>query len=249
MKSLLPWPMVSLFAGIVIAAFPGRAQESVPAGFKPLFNGHSLEGWHTAPRIGVPKTAGEALAAADKPQAKGVIGSAQAEATGRWEVRDGLIVGGQDERRMVHKEDNADWGLGSWLMSDATYGDFELLVDARPDWPCDTGIYVRSTALGQGFQVLLDHRGDDTGGLGGGIGFLFLRGIGGVLVNPHNFRWTVGGGWAAGRGEAGSQQHRRDESRVCGDERGLPPGMAPERLEYLSYPRGGRAAADHRVDQ
>jgi hypothetical protein len=163
-----------------------------PEGFSPLFDGRTLHGWHTAPRVGVPKTAGQALAASTKPHSKGEIASAQELATGRWEVREGVIVGGQDEKRLVHKEDGADWGLGSWLMTDATYGDFELLLDARPDWPCDTGIYVRSTSLGQGFQILLDHRGDDTGHIGGNIGFLYLRGIGGLRVSPYNYRWTLG---------------------------------------------------------
>jgi hypothetical protein len=165
--------------------------ETIPPGFKPLFDGRSLAGWHTAPRIGVPKTAAEALAPA-KPQAKGKIATAQEGAKGRWEARDGIIVGGQDELRVVHREDGADWGLGSWLMTDETFGDFELLLDARPDWPCDTGIYVRTTTLGQGFQILLDHRGDDTAGEGGGIGFLYLRGIGGLRIGPDNFRWSVG---------------------------------------------------------
>lgn len=168
------------------------AAENIPPGFKPLFDGRSLTGWHTAPRLGVPRTAGAALAAAAKPVAKGLVATAQESAKGHWEVRDGWIAGGQDEQRVVHREDGADWGLGSWLMSDETFGDFELLVDARPDWPCDTGIYVRSTALGQGFQILLDHRGDDAGGIGGAIGFLYLRGIGSFRVCPHNFRWTVG---------------------------------------------------------
>lgn len=47
---------------------PGK----VPDGFKPLFDGRSLTGWHTAPRLGVPKTAAEALAPtpANKPPRK-----------------------------------------------------------------------------------------------------------------------------------------------------------------------------------
>jgi hypothetical protein len=164
-----------------------------PPDFKPLFDGRSLAGWHALPRIGVPATAAEALAPppANKPQ-KGKIASAQEGAKGRWEVRDGVIAGGQDELRVVHREDGADWGLGSWLMTDETFGDFELLLDAHPDWPCDTGIYVRTTPLGQGFQILLDHRGDDASGQGGGIGFLYLRGIGGFRVSPYNFRWAFG---------------------------------------------------------
>ena len=162
--------------------------ENIPPGFKPLFDGESLSGWRSAPRLGVPKTAGEALSPAGKPAVK----SAKDDAKGIWKVRDGVIEGGQDAQRFVHREDGADWGFGSWLMTEQTFGDFELLVDARPDWPCDTGIYVRSTPLGQGFQILLDHRGDDTAGIGGSVGFLYLRGIGNFRVSPHNFRWTVG---------------------------------------------------------
>ena len=87
------------------------AQDSAPAGFKPLFDGHSLSGWHSAPRLSVPKTAGEALspAPASKPPGK----SAQGNARGRWDVRDGVVVGGQDEQRFVHREDGADWRMGS----------------------------------------------------------------------------------------------------------------------------------------
>ena len=161
---------------------------TAPTGFKPLFDGQSLSGWHSAPRLGVPKTAAAALASSGAPTSK----SAKDNAKGIWTVRGGVIEGGQDAQRFVHREDGADWGYGSWLMSDETFDDFELLVDARPDWPCDTGIYVRSTALGQGFQILLDHRGDDTGGIGGSVGFLYLRGIGNFRVCPYNFRWTVG---------------------------------------------------------
>lgn len=164
------------------------ATANVPPGFRPLFDGRSLAGWHSVPRLGVPKTAGEALVLPGVPAAK----SAKESATGIWNVRDGVMEGGQDAQRFVHREDGVEWGYGNFLMSDATFGDFELLVDARPDWPCDTGIYVRSTLLGQGFQILLDHRGDDTAGLGGSVGFLYLRGLGNFRVSPHNFRWTVG---------------------------------------------------------
>lgn len=187
--------IAALWLGLSPAAWSAAqppAPASAPADFKPLFDGQSLAGWHSAPRIGVPRTADAALASAGKLPGKGALATAQGKAQGRWSVRDGTIVGGQDERRVIHREDGADWGLGSWLMTDATYGDFELLLDARPDWPCDTGIYVRTTPLGQGFQILLDHRGDDTAGIGGGIGFLYLRGIGGLRVCPYNFRWTTG---------------------------------------------------------
>jgi len=79
---------------------------------------------------------------------------------GRWTVEDGAIVGGQDPPGS---------GLGSYLVSEETFSDFELQIEARPDWPADTGILVRTTPQGNvGFQVLLDHR--PHGGIGGYYG-------------------------------------------------------------------------------
>jgi hypothetical protein len=185
-----------IMGGLVCPSSAPAGEGDAPQGYRELFDGLSLAGWHTEPRLPVPKTATEFLAAQDDATPatvpKSRIQEAQSKAKGRWEVKDGVITGGQDRRRFKHEPDGESWGLGSWLMTDETFGDFELRLDAKPDWPCDTGIYVRTTRLGQGFQILLDHRGDDTSGTGGGIGFLYLRGIGGMLVNPWNFRWTLG---------------------------------------------------------
>lgn len=79
---------------------------------------------------------------------------------GRWVVEDGAIIGAQDPPGS---------GLGSYLVSEETFGDFELQIEARPDWRVDTGIMVRAVPQGNvGFQVLLDHR--PHGGLGGFYG-------------------------------------------------------------------------------
>ena len=79
-------------------------------------------------------------------------------------MEDGAICGRQDPPGS---------GLGAYLVSDETFGDFELSFEARPDWPADTGIMLRATPLGsQGYQVLLDHRksGNIGGFYGNGIG-------------------------------------------------------------------------------
>ena len=55
--------------------------------------------------------------------------------TGRWSVKDGVLEGGQDPPGS---------GRGAYLLSDDTFGDFELELEARPDWPIDTGIMVRA---------------------------------------------------------------------------------------------------------
>lgn len=77
---------------------------------------------------------------------------------GKWFVHDGMIVGGQETP-----------GFGSYLVSDETFADFEVEVDALPDWRVDTGIYVRTAAQGNvGFQTLIDYR--PHGGIGGYFG-------------------------------------------------------------------------------
>ncbi len=81
---------------------------------------------------------------------------------GKWIVEDGTIVGGQETP-----------GIGSYLVTEATFADFELRIDARPDWPADTGVLVRTNAQGNlGYQVLIDHRPH------GGIGGYYGNGIG-----------------------------------------------------------------------
>ena len=81
-----------------------------------------------------------------------------------WTVEDGAIVGRQDAPGS---------GWGGYLVSEETYGDFELIVEANPDWPADTGIYLRKQPhTFHGIQVLVDHRksGSIAGFYGNGIG-------------------------------------------------------------------------------
>ncbi len=83
---------------------------------------------------------------------------------GMWTVQDGTIIGGQDPPGS---------GIGSYLVTEDTFADFELQIDARPDWPADTGVLVRTNAQGNlGFQVLIDYRPH------GGIGGYYGNGIG-----------------------------------------------------------------------
>jgi hypothetical protein len=74
--------------------------------------------------------------------------TAKQSGVGWWKVENGVIVGGQ-----------GPVGVGSYLVSDQAFSDFELEIEAKPDWPADTGIYIRANALGStGFQVNLDYR-------------------------------------------------------------------------------------------
>jgi hypothetical protein len=128
-------------------------------GFHPIFDGVSLAGWHAVPRHNAPRSPDDPW-----PDRDGEAWRRADASAGRWTVEQGAIVGRQDPPGS---------GLGGYLVSDATYGDCELVLEARPDWPADTGIMLRATAIGsQGFQVLLDHRrsGNIGGFYGNGIG-------------------------------------------------------------------------------
>jgi hypothetical protein len=124
-----------------------------------LFDGETLRGWHAVPRITAPRWPGEPLPVLEPEAAERIRAH-----TGKWTVEDGAICGRQDPPGSE---------LGAYLLSDDSFGDFELSFKARPDWPADTGIMLRATELGsQGYQVLLDHRksGNIGGFYGNGIG-------------------------------------------------------------------------------
>jgi hypothetical protein len=136
------------------------------SGYESLFNGKDLSGWFPTPRrYGTMWPGG--------PHLRDVFQDAfsddyeeQAELhPAKWTVEDGAIVGRQNP---------PGCGYGGYLVSDEKFGDFELVLDARPDWPADTGIILRKDAESwNGIQVLLDHRED------GGIGGFFGGGISG----------------------------------------------------------------------
>lgn len=129
--------------------------------FKNLIHGNTLDGWKIWPR-GIQR------------YEKGSPEYENAWAhKGLWTIEDGAIVGRQDP---------PGCGLGSYLVSDETFGDFELIYEAKPDWPADTGVYIRADETGTfGYQILLDHR------KSGSIGGFYGNGIGGF----HAINWNV----------------------------------------------------------
>lgn len=136
--------------------------------FKTIFDGKTLTGWHAVPRLPVPRAPGE-----PGPDKNTEAYRLAMQTSGKWTVEDGAITGRQDP---------PGCGYGGYLLSDEVYGDFELTFEARPDWPADTGILVRTSARGsQGFQILLDHR------RSGNIGGIYGNGIGGF----HGINFTL----------------------------------------------------------
>ena len=74
---------------------------------------------------------------------------------GAWRVEDGVITGEQDPPGS---------GNGGILLTDEKYGDFELLIDMKPDWGVCSGLFLRSNERGQCFQMMVDYH--DAGNVG-----------------------------------------------------------------------------------
>jgi hypothetical protein len=139
-------------------------------GFESLFDGRTLAGWRAIPRrYGRVYPGGPDLLSV----ARGFPPDYQERADANpaaWTVEDGAIVGRQQPEGS---------GYGGYLISERTFGDFELRLEANPDWPADTGIMLRRVPdTWEGLQVLVDHR------RSGSIGGFYGNGIGGFSAVP-----------------------------------------------------------------
>ena len=142
------------------------AAKSPPKGFRSLFDGKTLNGWKAQARIPVPNYPGAEF----RWQLKGKALEIAKKNTGRWTIENGAIVGGQEP---------PDSGKGAYLVSKDKFGDFELMMDMKPDWKTDSGFLVRTLPGGSpGMQILVDHRPQ------GGIGGFYGNGIAGVHGMP-----------------------------------------------------------------
>jgi hypothetical protein len=77
--------------------------------------------------------------------------------TREWRIIDGTLTGRQDPP-----------GNGGILLTDKRYKDFEVYLEIKPDFGCDSGLFLRSNANGQAYQVMLDYL--ERGNVGGVYG-------------------------------------------------------------------------------
>ena len=68
---------------------------------------------------------------------------------GRWVVEDGAITGSQDRP-----------GNGGIVITDAHYGNFEVVLEMKNDFGPDSGLFLRSTEKGKAYQALIDYHKD-----------------------------------------------------------------------------------------
>lgn len=119
-----------------------HAAEPAEQGFRPLFDGTSLRGWHVSAQTGHSRTSGN-------------------KSGGLWFVENGAIFGSQDIP-----------GNGGILITDEPFADFEVALEMNNDYGPDSGLFLRSTETGKAWQALIDyHRGGSLMGVyGEGLG-------------------------------------------------------------------------------
>jgi len=83
---------------------------------------------------------------------------------GQWAVEDGTITGQQDPPGS---------GNGGILLTDRQFGDFELMLELKPDWGICSGLFLRSNDRGQCFQMMVDYHDN------GNVGHIYGEGLGG----------------------------------------------------------------------
>lgn len=101
-----------------------------------IFDGTTLTGW--------------------KPTAKSGHSRASGNKTGgNWRVVDGAIIGSQDTPNN-----------GGLLLTEEVYGDVEVSLEMNNDFGPDSGLFLRCTQDGRGYQCLIDyHKGGTIGGI------------------------------------------------------------------------------------
>lgn len=137
-----------------------------------LFDGSSLRGWFATPRTyGTVFPGGPEVVELhpDLPQDYNEVAATHPAV---WTVEEGAIVGRQPV-------DAPGWG--GYLVSERTFGSFDLELEMKPDWPADTGVMIRRKRdTWAGLQVLVDHRPS------GSIGGFYGNGLAGIHGVPFN---------------------------------------------------------------
>ena len=115
-----------------------------------LDDGTTLKGWHVSAQTGH-------------------SGASKNKSGGKWQVIDGAITGSQDIP-----------GNGGLILTDESFGDFEVRIEMRNDYGPDSGLFLRSTENGKAYQAMIDYH--DNGNLMGVYG----EGLSGG-INRRNF--------------------------------------------------------------
>ena len=120
-RSFLSAVCVSVAVAATSCQLPAQ---DVPEGFRPLFNGQDLTGWH-----GMPHFDPRELAKLDEDARKKQIDEWTADAKAHWSVENGELVND---------------GHGAYLTTDEEFTDYEFVIDYKTVAKADSGIYLKA---------------------------------------------------------------------------------------------------------
>jgi hypothetical protein len=123
-------PLVSVVLLLVSSAPVPADDPAPPAGFRALFNGRDLSGWHGLNPHSVAKLEGDKRETALK--------AMRDEFADHWRIENGELVND---------------GTGPYATTDAEFGDVELLIEYKTVPKADSGIYLRGTPQVQIWDV------------------------------------------------------------------------------------------------
>jgi hypothetical protein len=81
-------------------------------------------------------------------------------------------------------------GGGGIVLTDRSYKNVEVYLEVKPDWGCDSGLFLRSDEAGNAYQVTLDYL------EGGTVGGMYGEGLSGVKDANTPPRFDPGALWA-----------------------------------------------------
>lgn len=84
-----------------------------------------------------------------------------------WKVENGVLTATQD------RKDN-----GGIVLTNDRYKNYEVYLEMKPDYGCDSGLFLRSTEKGEAYQVMLDYL------PGGNMGGIYGEGLKNVKGAP-----------------------------------------------------------------
>ena len=138
-----------------------------------------------------------------------------------FRVIHGAIVGTQ-----------SPFGDGGILLTDKSYKNFDLYMEVRPDYGCDSGMFFRSTESGHAYQITMDYL------PGGSMGRLItetINGVGGTdraAILATNVRFLVSKRMA-GKGRAEALPDKAVPIRFSGQ--GVPVAYPPQCATEAKY--------------
>ncbi len=102
-------------------------------------------------------------------------------------------------------------GSGGILLTDKKYRNVEVYMEVKPDWGCDSGLFLRSDEAGDAYQVTMDYL------PGGTIGGMYGEGLNGVNGQNNRPGSQPTAAQRASQGQRGSQPQVPPSQRL--DER------------------------------